>query len=81
MVGYFFKISIDMTSIFITDHGHGHGHGHSHTAVIPPTDGVTEPDSAMAMESTGAMRRSFSVAAEEYSLGDIVRLILSGLSR
>jgi hypothetical protein len=74
MVGYFFKISIDMTSIFITDHGH------SHTAVIPPTDGVTEPDSAMAMESTGAMRRSFSVAAEEYSLGDIVRLILSELS-
>ena len=56
-------------------HGHGHGHGHSHAPAVPPTDSMTEPSDAMAMEVTGTTRKSFSIAAEEYSLGDIVRVI------
>ena len=73
MVGDIFDLKISHIILRHTEHG-GHGHGHSHTS------DVTEPNDAIAMEATGTMRRSFSVAAEEYSLGDIVRLILLGLS-
>jgi len=73
MVGDIFDLKSSHINLRHTEHGHGH----SHTSV---KDDISEPNGAIAMEATGTIRRSFSVAAEEYSLGDIVRLILLGLS-